>query len=1557
MEDGIDADVLMDYVEFQIFPSQNRYESHICYGNKLETAASGLLEQLILHSPKIKSLHSKGSDANFRFKPLGNLSDAKWFTKSTLIRFLRIISSSSIIDMAKAMVNEISQLEEARKFHVSLYSKGPQDCIGSGEAECDYSSGAVSSSQQADDNPSSDASKNELLRAMDLRLTALKGELAAAFDQAAGTTCSFEDIINIEKFSYYFGAVEFRNCLQKFIALSEENKASSFPGKELSLSKVDVRNDKVGSEGGNSQTSGPSKLDTPVKYSASPAKAAQIERQNSSGSDESSCTSEEEQPSVERSRTLIRSASPRRSASPMRRVQIGRSGSRRSTALTIKSLNYYPARERSISHKDAAASGSDEEDSEQASKEAEKDACRMSVQDAINLFESKQKGPAVDYQRTKSLLSASVGANKVVLRRWSSGVCEGSKGSIDVVSDDPVSEAMNKLEDQETESTLEMKPDSYSPLKSHDVEAAAADIKQNLPEDEAYCPNVKREESLPNQGEEIGEKLNASVEWTRQKEAELNQLLTKMMETKPSKYRNLAASDSKNQSRSTERRGGLYDHYKEKRDEKLRGETARNRAEKYKQFKAMQQILDERKAEIVAGNANNISKRTNIKRTQRPVKKSPESANTKDGAPKTAVAKKASSKASQLPATRKSWPSLPSPRVAGTSTAKTPHITNSAGTTPTRRRSQPTSVSQTSQKVEKLQPQAKSVKTPQNNIRKNVANGNDKKQQTLTKASKPTKTRVQPTPGDSAFSAKPRLSKVTKKSSVVPLESKEAKPFLRKGSGTGSGHSPVIKAKVSSQPEKSLRESTDFAQVEENEMVTVASSPLNQLQSRGLEELTIQEDEDSAIKLNSPQKYEDRESCNKVMPDNEDDFGRMEESALKREVEEESNISPSAWVVIEEQEDQALPCNDGFGPNESLADVATARISSPRVRHSLSQMLLEESSEDVIDWGNAENPPTMVYQKDVPKGLKRLLKFARKSKTDSNSTGVSSPSVFSEGEDDPEDSKLLTKSSSDNLLKKATLHAKHSGQPKSSSEEYELSAQTSIGKIAAQKLQASRLSAPASITKVALAQSSPMVVEKDQGSRTMKRKEYFGSDNTRTVSKAELVEKFEKKVWLYDRCSQVDLKVATKIENRIPKLLNWKTNDNHPCYENLMQEMFSIVNNPLIFRNIVPNPRELLILELPQTFVESHSVYLVANEANHSDDDFMEVQLKFQMLKGKKVGDSSSPVKKKTKQQSAASPHSIRRQLRHVIKPSVKKMPSIQPLRKKSVSPKEEAVVTQAVKDEFDDIRRLINEKFNSVMDAVRVGHEAEGLGDQTDEIHHHTCLGLDHQQLRKKYKYNPVNTYKYTTVDYPFKKIIAWIWDKSAEADSVSSAAKEEDLICEYINGYRFYAAIPWYTVDNVFIPINVKDKIHWVLAILLFRNRCIYVYDSLGSVEHDVAVKREIDKLSQLLPIHVLTTDFYHKKGITTSTHPRYNIQIPSDAFEGLWSFCPAYAEFLSSSEDIPNSSIDVDLLQNRYASILWDYAMKKIEAESMSDDEAPLRKIRPIVDSTSSYRIKLS
>ncbi|CAN4101362.1 unnamed protein product [Withania somnifera] len=978
MEGSVDADVLLEYVEFQIFPSHGRYETRICYGDKEEAASSGLLEQLVLHSPKIKSLYSKGLDSNFNFKPLGNLSDAKWFTKSTLIRFIRIISSSNLNGVAKAMVNEISQLEDARKFHLSLHSKGD------------------------DNSSSSDASKNELLRAMDSRLTALTEELAAVFDQASGSKCSFEDIVNIERCSYYFGAVDLRNCLQKFVALRQESTTGNSLGKELLLSKNNVRNDKAGPA---------------VKYSASPAKATQLERQSSTASEESSSTTEE-QPSVERSRLHL-----------LRRVQIGRSGSRRSTALTIKSLNFFPARERSVSHRDESASNCDEEE--------------LSVQDAIHLFENKQRGQILDFQKTNSLLNVSV-SNKAVLRRWSSVVCQ-SANPVNVASGDLASVVANKLGDQEIESASDMKPESCPTPEIYDAEASENDCKSNFPEERAFSLEEMRKGSRPNQGEETGQKLNASVEWTREKEAELNRLLMRMMETKPTKCQNLAPGDSKIQHLPDERKGGFYDHYKEKRDEKLCGETIKKQTEKGKQFKALQQILDERKAEMVSRKVSNDNKKSNM-RMQKAVKNLPESANSGSGTPNPAVVKKFPLKTSPLPATRKSWPSSPSPRAAGISPAKT-----SVGTTPTHRISQPAPTAPwTSQKVEKLHP--KTVRATENGTEVTVKGVNEKKLETMTRTSKPRRSKVQPAAEDSALSAKPKLQKVTKRSSVVPLESKESKPFLRKGSGTGSIPSSalgsVIKVKVSSLPEECVMDSVDSVQMEEKEMDSVSFDPVNQVQHRGLEDFTVHEDKDSEAQAKNPPKCENAE--------------RIEDSTPKEEVEREPNISPSAWLEIEELEDLSFPINGDFCNNDSLNDVAPVRLSSPRVRHSLSQMLLEENAEsDVIDWGNAENPPTMIYHKDEPKGLKRLLKFTRKGKTDANSTGVTSPPVFSEGEDDPEDSKFLAKRTSDNLLWKTTLHAKNSGQQKSSlSEVHELS-----GKIAAKKLQEGHISVSSSTTK------------------------------------------------------------------------------------------------------------------------------------------------------------------------------------------------------------------------------------------------------------------------------------------------------------------------------------------------------------------------------------------------------------------------------------------------------------------------------------------------------------
>lgn len=62
--------------------------------------------------------------------------------------------------------------------------------------------------------------RNDLLRAIDLRFTVLKEELAASFDRAAGATLSTKQISDLEAFTCHFQAEDLRyvviNLVHKF---------------------------------------------------------------------------------------------------------------------------------------------------------------------------------------------------------------------------------------------------------------------------------------------------------------------------------------------------------------------------------------------------------------------------------------------------------------------------------------------------------------------------------------------------------------------------------------------------------------------------------------------------------------------------------------------------------------------------------------------------------------------------------------------------------------------------------------------------------------------------------------------------------------------------------------------------------------------------------------------------------------------------------------------------------------------------------------------------------------------------------------------------------------------------------------------------------------------------------------------------------------------------------------------------------------------------------------------------------------------------------------------
>ncbi|KAJ6422292.1 hypothetical protein OIU84_027279 [Salix udensis] len=818
MDSGIDPDASLDYATIQIFPTKNRYEIFVCGDDEVEKLAVGQLEQLLPHLPEVHKLYAKGTNAIFKLQVTGELGNAPWFTKSTLNRFLKIASSVDLMNNSKTIEGEISQLEEVRKFHLSLSAQGHEDHSKRGETDGHDSIETESTVKAEAKVALSDSSRNELLRAMDLRLTALKTELATVLNHAFGAACSSKEITYLVEFCDYFGATDLKNSFCKILELSQKGEADAL----LNDHKLSSTIDNASKMDEDTPISRPVYSLPPVKYGVSPAKAAQVERQRSTDSEESSDSSDENKKSAERSRALSRSAIPRRSASPMRRVQIGRTGSRRAAALTIKSLNFNPTRERMSSHRDVAEISSEEEESEQTSKKPESNIRRMSVQDKINLFERKQKDQSVDDLKKSLSSNISLSTSKSVLRRWSSGVAESSSlCQQELSSEDPVPLPCNDIADKEISNNLveEKLESDFTSGGQNPSEIAEVDVELERWEEKKQLAVDVETDANAAQGKERNGRTADSVEWSRQKEAELNEMLMKMMESQPVKSQK--PKTVKKQNIPSEQRGGFYDHYKEKRDRKLRGENAEKRAEKQAQFRAMQHILDVRKAEIATTNVKDAGKKHPPSKPQKSLKNPSQSADLRKDSLKSSVTKKVPSKTMTLP-TRKSWPSTPPTRGPVSSPSKTPPGISSVGTTPRSRKSGSTiSLPQSNAKVERSQPQHRNVKETRADANKILKGAKEKTQQTVTKSGKTTKTKSAAVTEDSSamVPSKPSFyNKVTKKSTVVPVESK---PFLRKGSRSGP---PIVnKTKDSSQQEESSVNCGSVSESQENEVVVNAS--------------------------------------------------------------------------------------------------------------------------------------------------------------------------------------------------------------------------------------------------------------------------------------------------------------------------------------------------------------------------------------------------------------------------------------------------------------------------------------------------------------------------------------------------------------------------------------------------------------------------------------------------------------------------------------------------------------------------------------------------------------
>ncbi|PHT98842.1 hypothetical protein BC332_32261 [Capsicum chinense] len=163
---------------------------------------------------------------------------------------------------------------------------------------------------------------------------------------------------------------------------------------------------------------------------------------------------------------------------------------------------------------------------------------------------------------------------------------------------------------------------------------------------------------------------------------------------------------------------------------------------------------------------------------------------------------------------------------------------------------------------------------------------------------------------------------------------------------------------------------------------------------------------------------------------------------------------------------------------------------------------------------------------------------------------------------------------------------------------------------------------------------------------------------------------------------------------------------------------------------------------------------------------------------------------------------------------------------------------------------------------------------------------------------------------------------------------------VSQYIRGYKLLVNVPWNSVDNIIIPVNVSESFHWILIVFRIRHRCLYVYDSMmGGVIHSKNVLDHVRSFSIMILMFLVATNFYEKRSDIDWHRKAAYIDISlSEPLDDCGIFVCAFTEYVSHGMfDISSRIFDAVNYRIRYGAILWDYVRRKQTDGAISESEA--------------------
>ncbi|OIW04535.1 hypothetical protein TanjilG_13917 [Lupinus angustifolius] len=215
------SDTLLDYALLQLSPKHSRCELFVSSDGNTEKLTSGLVKPFLTHL-KVAEEQVALAAQSIKLETERHKNAGTWFTKGTLERFVQFVSTPEVLEMVITFDAEMSQLEAARR----IYSQG------AGDQHLDSQGGNGTGAVAA-----ADATTKELLKAIDVRLSAVRQDLTTSCARAAAAGFNPHTVSQLQHFAQQFLAHRLNEACTKYMSLYERRPDIISPWKQGSDDK------------------------------------------------------------------------------------------------------------------------------------------------------------------------------------------------------------------------------------------------------------------------------------------------------------------------------------------------------------------------------------------------------------------------------------------------------------------------------------------------------------------------------------------------------------------------------------------------------------------------------------------------------------------------------------------------------------------------------------------------------------------------------------------------------------------------------------------------------------------------------------------------------------------------------------------------------------------------------------------------------------------------------------------------------------------------------------------------------------------------------------------------------------------------------------------------------------------------------------------------------------------------------------------------------------------------------------------------------------------------